>query len=81
MPTKNATMKTTEDILFEFTTASLQVRRLNKEIKKLSELRDIADAKAQEAFDLYHHHLHQEGREIEMPNPAQDIDKTLTLLE
>lgn len=70
-------MKTTEELLFEFATSSLQVRRLNKEIKKLSDLRDIADAKAQEAFDIYHDRLRQEGKEIELPNPTDDIDKSL----
>lgn len=70
-------MKTNEEILIEFTKSCLQVHRLNKEIKKLTDLRDIAYSKSQEAFNLYHDRLRQDGGEIEMPNPAEDIDKTM----
>lgn len=70
-------MKNTEELLYEFTTSSLQVMMLNKEIKKLSDLRDIAFEKAQEAFDLYHDRLRQIGQEIPVPNPAQEIEEKL----
>lgn len=70
-------MKTTEELLFDFTTSSLQVRMLNKEIKKLTDLRDIADSKAQEAFDIYHDRLRQTGKEIDLPDPNRDIEDNL----
>lgn len=66
-------MKSTEDILVEFTAATLQVKLLDKEIAKLEALRRIAEGKANEAFDLYHDRLKQSGKEIEMPNITKDI--------
>ncbi|MEI7585564.1 hypothetical protein [Runella sp.] len=69
--------KTTEQLLFDFTASSLQVMKLSKEIKKLNDLREMAQANAQESFDLYHDRLKQNGEDIEIPDPAQEIEKVL----
>jgi hypothetical protein len=70
-------MKTTEEILFEFTKSNLQVHRLNREIEKLIALRDVANANAVEAFNLYHDRIKQEGKEIDLPNLADSVDQSL----
>lgn len=69
--------QTNEEVLYDFTVFSLQSKKLDRKIKELLKVKEIIDAKAQKAFDIYEDRRKQQGEEIVLPDLNKDVDEAL----
>lgn len=69
--------QTNEEVLYDFTVFSLQSKKLERKINELLKIKEITDAKAQKAFDVYEARRKQQGEEIVLPDLNKDVDEAL----
>lgn len=59
--------KSDEQLLAEFTTASLQICKIEVRMKELQKIKADLEIKRDRAFGLYEDRQKQKGREIDLP--------------